>query len=209
MFMLTRRECELGSNVNIRTQFHGDAHVTALDIPIKGVALTDEELNKLLLNESAWHYLYESVPAPAVPSMPLLAPLQLAETIDGANVQLFIGPKPHEVRLTGVKLKDLSIELKTGGVSLLAFKVQCTPNFGRELNELLMHLSGKAELTVDVEQYGAQQPLELGEAPPDTKDNDEGAPPARGRGRRRKAPVDAPVSGHDGQGDGAEASAGQ
>lgn len=174
MLKLDRREAKIGSSINTRTQIHGEENVTALDIPIKGVALSPEELGFVMLNPRAHKLLYTK--KKGRPDQPiwgkLFGALPFRNKVKGATVTLYIGRKP--LKLIDVNLTKGRLETLEGGTTHWHFTVQCTPDLDESIEALLGRLNTKVDIAIDCQGYGEQDelPLEEDEKPDDEGDDD-------------------------------------
>lgn len=167
MLTLTEREATLGSSINTRCERHGDEDVTALDIPLSGMALDEKELNILLQDPHAFGALYVAAGARgsmSEPKLKVLGPLKLKDKIEGAEVSLWIGMAKEPVVIRDCKLAKVTLELQTGGTTLLSLQVQCTPTIDKHITKLLEQLGHAITVEIRVDGYGEQRDLLQDEA---------------------------------------------
>lgn len=174
MLKLDRRKAKIGSSINTRTQIHGEDNVTALDIPLKGVALSPEELGFVMLNPRAHKLLYTK--KKGRPDQPIwggiLGALPFANKVKGVTVTLYIGRKP--LKLIDVSLTKLRLEPQEGGTTHWSFTVQCTPDLDESIEALLGRLNTDVDLMLECQGYGEQEELPLEEEDPDADEGDDG-----------------------------------
>lgn len=173
MLKLPARPAQLGVALNTRSERHGEDRVAALDIPVSFL-IEPPELCALCKSVEAVHRLFAFSAGkkgePQGPALPALATLRLAEKIDGAQVVFgFKGEspeEPNEVEFQDAKLSKVTIEPLTAGKSRVTMTVQVLPDLdGNMLEELFSHMGEECALAIEVEQYGAQEALNLdGEA---------------------------------------------
>lgn len=160
---ITRRTATMGSGINTRTEKHGDEDILAFDIPIKGVPLTQEDLEEVTLNKSAYKLLYRKVRnRPDEPVWgQLFQPLAMNAKVKGANVTLYVGRKA--LKLIDVNLAKVRIEIVSGGISLLHFQIQCKPALDDTLEALFEKVNKPIDLAIECDGYGEQPELPLEE----------------------------------------------
>jgi hypothetical protein len=124
-FSLTKRPAETGGSINTRTEMHGKEKVPAHDIKVGGLIIDGEELVALTGCETAYDALYMTDESGlVVPRFICFAPLVLLHKFIGAAVQLWTPVGDH--KFSGASLKDITLELKTGGNTEIGFKLQVT-----------------------------------------------------------------------------------
>lgn len=173
---LERRTAQIGSSINTRTQMHGDEHVTALDIPIVKVCLSDEELGQVLLNSRAYKLLYSKTKnRPDEPTFgKVLGAMPFRGKIKAVSVDIFLGRRV--LRIPDGTLTKVKIEPTSGGTTWLQFTVQCVPDLDDNhpiIEALLSKLSEPIDIAIECEGYGAQPELPL-EEPEDPEAGEEG-----------------------------------
>lgn len=125
---LRKRLCKIGTNINVRTETHGDQPVPACDIPLKGVMLSKAELNTLLGDEHAHDALYLDVDGTPEPLFAKhFKPFALLDRFEGASVKLALADNDDELELEDVKLANLRLEPQVGGLTALSLQIQATP----------------------------------------------------------------------------------
>ena len=167
MLTLTEREAVLGNSINTRTEKHGDEDVTALDIPLSGIAIDEQELNILLQDPHAFGALYDAPGKRGTmtePKLKVLAPLKLKDKIEGAEVSLWIGMAKEPVVIRDCKIAKVTLDLQTGGTTLLSVQVQCTPTIDKHITKLLEQLGHAVTVEIRVDGYGEQRDLLQSEA---------------------------------------------
>lgn len=128
---LRSRLCKIGTNINVRTEKHGDQPVPACDIPLKGVMLSKLELNTLLGDDGAYDALYRDVEGTPEPIFAKhFKPFVLSDTFEGASVKLQLSDVKDglEVELEDVSLNALKLEPQVGGLTALNVQVQAAPD---------------------------------------------------------------------------------
>lgn len=159
MLTITEREAILGSSINSRVEKHGDEDVTAFDIPLSGIPVGEVELNVLLQDPKAYSSLYQPPGGASTmhePRFPVLGELGLKDKIEGAEVSIWIGLAKDPLVLKDCKLKGVTVELQTGGASLVSCKVQCTPQVDKQFTKLFEHLGHDVQVEIRVDGYGEQ-----------------------------------------------------
>jgi hypothetical protein len=125
---LLKRLCKIGTNINVRTELHGEEPVPACDIALKGVLLSKAELNVLLGDERAYDALYldrDGTPEPLFAKC--LKPFALIDRFEGATVKLTLADDDVELELEDVKLANLKLEPQVGGLTSLSMQIQAIP----------------------------------------------------------------------------------
>ncbi len=124
-FSLTKRPAETGGSINTRTEMHGKEKVPAHDIKIGKLIIDGQELIALTGCPTAYDALYMTDETGlVVPRFICFSPLVLLHKFIGAAVQLW-GPAADH-KFSGASLKDITLELKTGGHTEIGFKLQVT-----------------------------------------------------------------------------------
>jgi hypothetical protein len=129
-------------------EHHGEKDVTAFDLPISGIELTQEQLNELLDDPQACAALYNTTGTGEIePAIPLMNPHPLHETFEGALVAFKIGEM--EFSLQDCRISKVAIELQRGGVSKVEFSLRVRPEKDKQLTAFLGHQN--REIRIDVQ----------------------------------------------------------
>lgn len=196
---ISKRDAHIGTNIPFRTQFHGDDPVTAGDVPVSGIMLGAEELNALLQEPHAHRALFAKRSGSTLddPLFKGLAPFKLKDKIEAADVVLFVGAN-SEVKLGLCKLKNVTLEPKTGGLTELSCTIQSTPTLDKRIAVLLDHMDAGVQIEIGYEHNAHQPELPMGadaHPDPDAKNFEEAAKAqvaAFKRGRKSKGKGDRP-----------------
>lgn len=136
MLTITKRGAQMG-RINNRIERHGDEGVTAFDIPLASIALTDGELNALLADIRAHDRLFTRDGTGLVsPSMPQINALRLAHKLEDVAADLHIGLAETTLRFQGT-LASITLEPQTGGMTLMSAKLQTIPDIAVQAPLLL------------------------------------------------------------------------
>lgn len=182
MLTISKRPCQLGITINTRRELHGDEAVPACDIPIAGITLDANELNSFLGEPTAHRALFNRKGSHDEPLFPQLEPFQLKDKIEGAHVELTLNGETYA--FSPCKLKGVTLQPMSGGVTLLSFKVQSSVD---DMGDVVSNLVGHLDRTIEIAVSG-------GEAKPqDTKQQDlpintfgDGEEPEAPKPRRRR-----------------------
>lgn len=184
MLRFDTRPAKIGSSINTRTEKHGDDDVTAFDIPVTFV-LGASDLCELLQCSDVVERLFTydvlkvnetTHRAARAPAIPLLKSLALGAKIPGATVVLSFDTLtgPVELKLLDAKLSKVKLTPMFDGMTTCALAVQTTPDLDKSVLSLFGHMNGDCTIEVQVQDYGAQAQLPLGDPPePDDDAGDE------------------------------------
>lgn len=130
MLTITKRPCHIGGHMNATTEKHGDEDVPALDIALDGMMLSANELNALLSDPHASAALFNREGGQlAEPMFPHFKPFVLKQRYEGATVRLVVGGLTQtEVALHECKLRRITLEPQTGGMTQLSLAVRARPD---------------------------------------------------------------------------------
>jgi hypothetical protein len=196
MLKLEKRTILLGGSINPRTQKHGTENVTALDIPLQQIPLSEEELGVVLLNDKAPKALFirkkGRPPEPIFGKVATIIPFD--HKVKGVNAKLFLGRKALTV--ADATLSRCRLEIRQG-VIWWHVQLQCVPDLddNHPIMEALMSRMGEPiDFELDCQGYGAQPELPLEEdeddpEDPDQADIDDDAPGAPQSGDEDEAPA--------------------
>lgn len=162
---LSQRPAKL-AHLNLRPENHGEERKQAFDVKLTEIPIDSTELGQLLGESEASKRLYVQRESRLEPVFPHLEALKLDGKIEGATVLIAIGLQKKPIRFEECKIAKISIELKSGGGSLLTLTVQTLPAITKEILPLI-EANGSE---VDVEIYVSQQELFA----KGTSDEDEG-----------------------------------
>lgn len=164
MITISQRDAHIGTAIPFRTQYHGEDHVAGADVPISAVLLDPAELNMLLQEPLAHRSLFAKRAGSTLddPLFKGLKPLQLTDKIEGANVCLFVGIERRAIDLGTCKLKNITLEPKTGGLTELSCTVQTTPTLDKRIAILLEHMDAGAQIEIGYEHNAQQGELPMG-----------------------------------------------
>lgn len=165
-YTLSKREAKLGTSIPFRTEFHGDDPVTASDVPVSGIMLTQAELNDILQEPLASRALFVRRAGSTLddPLIRGIQALKLIDKIDNASVVVLVGLEQTEVDLGNCKLKGITLEPKTGGLTEMGFKIQTTPTLDKRIATLLEHMDAGVMVEIGYEHNAEQQQLPMGAA---------------------------------------------
>lgn len=162
-FKLARRPCKLGVALNVRREKVGknDKRV-AVDIPMRGVMLTKDELDGLV-GKGYWNSVYEtrSGGRPATPAWKKISGTRIGEKFKGEVVISFGGSSLTPINVSGATVKSVTLDFYEGGLTGLGFTLQA---HDKHIESCLNKLAGKMDSEVDAE-------IELGEPEPETDDS--------------------------------------
>lgn len=149
MLTLNKRPAKIGAAVNTRCEKHGDEDVPACDIPLVGIMLEAAELNALLGDPYAHTALFNHRPGSQLdePIFRKFNPLRLRDKFEEAEVVIYAGLEPKEIRLKAVKLARVTLDPQVGGLTELALQVQCTPET-ETIGELLAFMNHTVDVVV-------------------------------------------------------------
>jgi hypothetical protein len=176
MLKLERRTAKLGPAINTRTQKHGAADVTALDIPLGRIALTKEELCEVMLDDQAYKHLYIS--KKKNPDEPrwgqTIGDIVFKGKVTGVVATLFLGRR--QLRVIDAKLSKVRVQRNSGGLSWWDVQLQCVPDLDEShpvMENLFARLNQEIEVELEIEHYGAQPQLPLEDEEEDDSERDD------------------------------------
>ena len=182
--VITQREAKISGSLNVRTEYHGQDPVRAMDIGISGLRIGPDELNSLLNDGDAHNLLFKARQNSELqdPQFPQFAPFRLIESIDAARVVLFVSVDLQRVELGLCKLKSIVLTLEGGGLTEVAFTVQSTPTIDNRIVQLLERLDTPLQIEISYSHNPKQASMDLGsEAVRAANAKAEGAKPKRSR----------------------------
>ncbi|HZP86616.1 MAG TPA: hypothetical protein VFB54_07325 [Burkholderiales bacterium] len=155
------RDCQLPTNINFRTQKHGDEAVQATDIRVSEIELSKDEIEALAQEKYASRVLWATVGRgkPERPTLERFEPLKLTDAIESARVAIRVGGE--EIKLGVSKLKAVTIARKPGGVAHLSCLVQATPAINAKLATLIAGMDGQARIRIEYEHNAEQLEADL------------------------------------------------
>jgi hypothetical protein len=165
-YALPKREAKLGTSIPFRAEFHGDEAVAATDVPISGVMLTQQELCDVLQEPLAARALFVRRAGSTLddPLIRGIQALKLVDKIDTAKVMVFVGVEQSPVDLGNCKIKGITLEPKTGGLTEMSFKIQANPTLDKRIGVLLEHMDAGVMVEIGYEHNAEQQQLPMGAA---------------------------------------------
>lgn len=125
---------------------HGEEEVTAFDIPVEGITLRPEAVNQLLEDPYADRWLFNDKGGTREPSTRKFEPFRLRDTYEGATVSMKFGDDTFT--FTECRIKDVELEPRTGGDTLLGFSVRVRPENDKQILQLLGHQN--REVNIDI-----------------------------------------------------------
>lgn len=165
MLKLDRRTAATLVSVNPRAQKHGNENVTALDIQLKGIPLSEEELGVVIQNDqAAKRLLVRKKGRPAEPVFGKVACIiPFMSKVDGVSAKLFLGRRLLAV--TDAKLNAVKVELRQGIIAWHV-QIQCVPELDEDhptIEALLSKLGEPIDVELECQSYCAQPDLPLEE----------------------------------------------
>lgn len=174
---LRSRLCKIGTNINVRTEKHGDQPVPACDIPLKGVMLSKDELNTLLGDDGAFDALYRDVEGTPEPIFAKhFKPFVLVDTFEGAGVKLQLSDVKDgiEVELEDVSLNALKLEPQVGGLTSLNLQVQAAPD-SDDMSTIIAFVDAQVRVAISFgkrsEKDKRQKELPMGDQNPEAAEH--------------------------------------
>lgn len=152
MLQLSPRPAKFGPSFNGRSEKQGDDSDLAIDIALSDIALDKQELGEF--DENLPGALYNGGD---IPRLAKFKPLEMAEKIEGATVQLIDGTEMLE--LTDCKLAKLRFTALAGGKAMLAVQVQHHPK-AEEMDWIGQRLRHPISVALAVQGYNEQADIE-------------------------------------------------
>jgi hypothetical protein len=164
-YALSKRDIELAGGANIRTEFHGDKPVKALDLQFAGLMLEAAEFGELVQEQLVYRALYVKR-AGSTLDEPLLKtvewiPLDINLT---GKVSLFSSLGEQEIDLGICELTRLKFRCRVGGLTEFKGMIQTKPTLDKRLAELVDRLGDNVQMAVNYEHEAEQQQLPMGAA---------------------------------------------
>ena len=149
MLKLDRRTAATLVSVNPRPQKHGNENVTAIDIQLHGIPLSEEELGVVMQNDqAAKRLLIRKKGRPAEPVFGKVAcVIPFMSKVDGVSAKIFLGRKLFSV--TDAKLNRVRVELRQGIIAW-HIQIQCVPQLDED-HPIIEALLSKLGESIDVE----------------------------------------------------------
>ena len=162
--VISQREAKISGSLNVRTEYHGEDPVRAMDIGISGLRIGRDELNALLNDQDAHNLLFKARQNSELqdPQFPQFAPFRLTESIEAARVVLFVSVDLQRVELGLCKLKSIVLTLEGGGLTEVAFTVQSIPTIDNRIVQLLERLDTPLQIEISYEHNPKQASMDLG-----------------------------------------------
>lgn len=129
---------KLGASINVRNELHGDEDVGACDFKLSGIMLDKEDLNELYQDKYYHNSLFNTKGKLMEPMTRLNEPAVFKTKFENSTITLWLGLSDEVVKLTEVKLRKITLEPQTGGLTELCLQVQCNPE-AEQLGELYTH----------------------------------------------------------------------
>lgn len=175
MLKLDRRTAATLVSVNPRPQKHGNENVTAMDIQLQGIPLSEEELGIVMQNDqAAKRLLIRKKGRPAEPIFGKVASIiPFMNKVEGVSAKLFLGRRLFAV--SDAKLNRIRVELRQGIIAW-HIQIQCVPDLDEDhptIEALLSKLGEPIDFELECQSYGAQPDLPL-EEDEDDEDAEEG-----------------------------------
>lgn len=174
---LSKRPCTLGT-LNSRVENHGEEEVPAIDITVDGLMLDLEELGELLGGMDDAKALFRRGKL-AEPILPQLQPYHLAHRFEKSVATLYVGPDNEAVKFVNCKLRRITLDPKTGGLTVMSVQVQATPE-ASQVATLFVHMNRAAHCSLRFgkleEKRKAQPELPLGPGNEDEELGHDGEP---------------------------------
>lgn len=184
MLSIDERPCHIGGHINATTEKHGEDDVSAADIKLDGIMLTDVELNSLLNDPFASRAMFNREKGKLnEPMFPQFKPFVLKENYEHATVYLRVGLSNDTLQFTDCKLKRLTLEPQTGGMTKLSLSVRVRPEDDSVIATLFRYMNHDANVLIAdavVAEKGNQKDLALnthgeGEEPDANSESEEAA----------------------------------
>lgn len=160
---LSRRPAKIGKSVNTRTEMHGSEEVPGQDIPLSGIILSAEELCAVTDEETAGTAFFKMDGDQYVPRILSLNPGSISHKFVGAKVRLSGGGLPATL-YTNAKIKGITLEPQTGGMTSMACTLQVNPEAfhpsAQQLINAKVSISIKAELEEEAPDDEPELPLD-------------------------------------------------
>lgn len=166
MLTISKRPCKIGGHMNARTEKHGDEDVPALDIALEGIMLMAQELNALLEDPMAHRHLFQTQNGKLhEPTFTKFKPFVLRDAYEGATVRIVVGLRNDEITLADCRLRRITLEPKTGGMTQLSLSVAARPDED-VMAVLLRYMGSDADVAISgatvAAKGGKQKDLPLG-----------------------------------------------
>lgn len=162
--VIPQRDAKIAGSLNIRTEYHGDEPVRAMDLGITGLMIGPDELNALLIEPDAHNLLFKARQSSEIqdPQFPQFEPLRLKDKIEAARVVLFVSVDLQRVELGLCKLKSIVLDPQAGGLTAVSFTVQATPVIDGRIAQLLERLDTLLKIEISYQHNPKQASMDLG-----------------------------------------------
>lgn len=161
MLNLARRKAFLGIRSATKSKHVDGTEVKILQIELEQIDLSAQEFNNLLNDAHAYDVLFHTQNGKVEPYLKALKRLQLAESVDGAYVELIYGLQGRSCELKDVKLSSIGFERTDDGKIQMFCKVSGPAVLDKHFGDLMEKLGDSIEVELRFEQPGQQPELPL------------------------------------------------
>jgi hypothetical protein len=149
MLNISGRPAKLSGGCQIRTEFHGDAEVPAIDVKLT-FAISEDELDELLGPGAHDAWFINGVDGkPAEPRFRTIESIRLAEKLEHVDVRLLLGLAREPCVLSSADLSRVTLTPQTGGMCEVVALLQARAQ-PKERAAIESHLNLDCELDVSV-----------------------------------------------------------
>lgn len=199
MIEVTGRPAKLSNHVNVRAETHGDAELTAIDLPVV-FAISEEELDALVGIGAYERFYVQPATGPVEPTFRGLR-LALEDKIEGAKVVISIGLKPDRWELADAKLSKIMLAPAIGGMTECRLTIQALPS-QEAMGAITAALNMEVGLDISQGKRAAKKPKKAADDPqlplptPESAESGSDSPPDHdgSPGGSSESPTSAPIT---------------
>jgi hypothetical protein len=175
---LTIKKCpaKLGSSINVRNELHGDEDVGACDFKLSGIMLEKDDLNELYDDKYFHNSVFNTKGRLFEPMTRYNDPMSFKLKFEKSTVTLWLGLSDEIVKFSECKLRKITLDPQTGGLTELCLQVQCNPDVP-QIGHLYLHQNKDVSCSIrfgkeEKPKNKAQPELPLGSTEKDEDGND-------------------------------------
>jgi hypothetical protein len=123
---LDKRQCDIGTKIQTRREFHGDEKVPAIDLKITGVSLSKDELCELLDEETAWddRYIDNGKESASIKGRRIENSEKLNVDFKESQAILTLGLNESVVAFINCTIRKIELVKVQGGLTTMNFMIQ-------------------------------------------------------------------------------------
>lgn len=126
---IKKTHAELSAHVSLNAEMHGKDEVACADFTLSGIMLEEEDITEMYDDKLYYRTLINEKGKLKEPMTRLNGPIHYLPQFKKSLVTLWVGIKQDDtLKLSECRVKDISLEVQTGGLVSLSCKVRCFPD---------------------------------------------------------------------------------